>query len=210
LTLSHVSCAPKPHNVHLTKSGGRGIRTPGPCGPRLFKSELIDPVSDQCSPICLLISTYVLDANRRSRTLIGSCSHFVVMDRRHHHESCGVSRELTCRRSPGCKADPHRGSMSQFIAARCVVPGHTACRTGSGRHCDEGRRADLLSPNCWGACWDEMPVPGDSGATSDYACHQGDSSKPACRKEHHLGKVIVRELPTCTFANSCSMIGVFG
>ncbi len=97
--------------------------------------------------------------------------------------------------------------MGQSVAARCVVPGQTGCRvSAAGTIATED---DVLTPNCWDACWDEMPLSGIPEPPPNSFV-PGDSVEPACRKEHHLGKVFVRVRPTCTFANSRSMIGVFG
>ena len=48
--------------------------------------------------------------------------------------------------------------MGQLIAVRCIVPGHSGCRVGAvGTIATDG---DVLTPNCWDACWDEMPQSG--------------------------------------------------
>jgi hypothetical protein len=53
----------------------------------------------------------------------------------------------------GCKADQSWGSMAQSIAAWCVVPGQTGLSCGAADTI--ASEDDVLTRNCWDACWDE-------------------------------------------------------
>ena len=76
--------------------------------------------------------------------------------------------------------------MRQFIAARCVAPAHTACcDSDSGAIATED---DVLTLNCWDACWDEMPLPATPEPSLTHAYHQVIQSSPHFEKSITLAK----------------------
>ena len=56
-------------------------------------------------------------------------------------------------RPAGCKDVQGRSSVTQFVAARRIIPGHSGCQAGVTDA--SATYGDVLTPNCWDASWDE-------------------------------------------------------
>jgi hypothetical protein len=56
-------------------------------------------------------------------------------------------------RPAGCKDLQGRSSVTQFVAARRIIPGHSGCQAGVTDA--SATYGDVLTPNCWDASWDE-------------------------------------------------------